>query len=118
MTEEIKASEPAQAWTAADFTKELLTGTRQNGLHWSTIEDLFQQAMDAGARHYTTDVQRWHDQAQAEIDATARVIGDFMLVPPDGGDLKLHEGAQALRDALDAAEARISGLEYDLSNPL
>jgi hypothetical protein len=52
MTEEIKASEPAQAWTAADFTKELLTGTRQNGLHWSTIEDLFQQAMDAGARHY------------------------------------------------------------------
>jgi hypothetical protein len=40
-----------------------------------------------------------------EVTATARVLGDFMLVPPDGGDLKLHEGAQAMKDALDAAIA-------------
>jgi uncharacterized protein (UPF0335 family) len=49
-------------------------------------------------------------EAQAENDATARVIGDYMLVPPDGGDLKLHEGAQQMRDALNAALADVATL--------
>ena len=42
------ADPPPQARTAADFTAELLCGTKQNGLNWRTIEDLFQAAMDEG----------------------------------------------------------------------
>jgi hypothetical protein len=32
----------------AEFTRMLLEGTRAHGLHWKTIEDLFEMAMRQG----------------------------------------------------------------------
>jgi hypothetical protein len=52
-----------------------------------------------------------------EIHRTHAALGDrFTLVPPDGGDVKLHEAAKAAVDALSAAEARAEKAEACLKD--
>jgi hypothetical protein len=61
------------------------------------------------------DWQARAERADAEIDKTIRAIGDrFMLVPPDGGDVKPHEGAAAMASCLKAAEAIAAELDKAL----
>ena len=52
------------------------------------------------------------EAAFAEDGKTRIALGDrFILVPPDGGDVKTHEAASRAIDALHKAEARITQLE-------
>lgn len=52
-----------------------------------------------------TEAKRWEQVWREEVTSTARVFGDLMLAPPDGGGVKLHEGAQRLKEEVRVLEA-------------
>jgi hypothetical protein len=49
-------------------------------------------------------------QLRRETERITAILGDrFLLDPPDGGDVKLHEGVQRMADALAKAETTTAG---------
>jgi hypothetical protein len=84
-----------------------------------------ERATDAEARIDALEVENarlrdearnWESRYAHEIQYTSTALGErFTLVPPDGGDVKLHKAAKAAIDALAAAEARVAKLEAELA---
>jgi Lar family restriction alleviation protein len=63
------------------------------------------EAAEANAR----EQQKWADQSEGELNAISLAIGSPRFMdPPDGGSVTLSEQVARMRQALEAAEARLA----------
>ena len=80
-------------------------------------EDCYAAAALAAMQARVSEAEGWSNRFGQELDkARAAMPDQFILDPPDGGDVKLHEAVERVVDALAAAQARIAALTEALDD--
>lgn len=95
----------AKAAAQADYTARILSAIDATALATLAAE--------------RDEANRWTAIYEAEQSAiSAALPGVRFMDPPDGGDVKLSEQVRRMRDALDAAEARIKVLDHECQSSM